>query len=102
MKLFHGEWTKRSQAILASLYEAVTTAAEPIADVEFWFRGSDTVAPGPHFGLSRVESDGEEEQMWLLVSDFASFLQRGRRLILNVSAARVSRMEVRARPKTSH
>ncbi|ORY69310.1 glycosyl transferase family 90-domain-containing protein [Leucosporidium creatinivorum] len=73
VKRFHGEWTTRSQAILASLNEAVVTAPEPIADVEFWFRGSDTVAPGPHFGLNRIDSNQGDEQMWLLVSDDLSF-----------------------------
>ncbi|KAM0793379.1 hypothetical protein ACM66B_000834 [Microbotryomycetes sp. NB124-2] len=65
VKRFKGEWTKRSQAILASLHQALVTAPEPVPDVEFWFRGTDNVPPGPHFGLNR-EDGKDSEQMWLL------------------------------------
>ncbi|KAK4055283.1 hypothetical protein OIV83_000566 [Microbotryomycetes sp. JL201] len=65
IKRFKGEWTKRSQAILASLHQALMTAPEPIPDVEFWFRGTDNIPPGPHFGLNR-EDGKQSEQTWLM------------------------------------
>lgn len=67
VKRFHGEFTLRSQAILASLHEAVVTAPEPMPDVEFWWPGTDSVPTGPHFGLNRVDSNRDGDQMWLLV-----------------------------------
>jgi hypothetical protein len=42
----------------------VITAPEPMPDVEFVFKASDKIAPGPHFGLNRAVT----ERMWLLVS----------------------------------
>lgn len=38
VKTFHGEWTSRSFAILASLNEAVRTSPDVFPDVEFVFR----------------------------------------------------------------
>ncbi|KAK4057562.1 hypothetical protein OIO90_001207 [Microbotryomycetes sp. JL221] len=66
VKRFKGEWTKRSQAVLASLHQAVVTSPEPVPDVELFFRGTDNLDPGPHWGLNREDTDTSAEQMWLL------------------------------------
>ncbi|KAM0755593.1 hypothetical protein T439DRAFT_320292 [Meredithblackwellia eburnea MCA 4105] len=62
VKRFHAESKTRNEAVLASLFEAVATAPEPMPDVEFWFRGTDNLPEGPHFGLNKKEGD----VVWLL------------------------------------
>ncbi|KAL8284141.1 hypothetical protein RQP46_004890 [Phenoliferia psychrophenolica] len=62
VKRFHAESASRNQAVLASLYEAVSTAPEPMPDVEFWFRGTDNLVEGAHFGLNKEAN----EKVWLL------------------------------------
>ncbi|GAA5919187.1 hypothetical protein JCM1841_002492 [Sporobolomyces salmonicolor] len=53
VKRFNGEWTKRSEAVLASLHEAIVTSPDPFPDVEFWFRATDNIGYGAHFGLTK-------------------------------------------------
>ncbi|KAL8286316.1 hypothetical protein RQP46_004804 [Phenoliferia psychrophenolica] len=56
IKRFHTGGKSRNQAVLASLYEAVSTSPEPIKDVEFWFRWGSTIS----------RNKGVGERMWLL------------------------------------
>lgn len=62
VKSYHGESTTRSLAILASLQIAILTSPDPFPDVDFVFRCTDNLDPGPRFGLTKARG----EAMFLL------------------------------------
>ncbi|KAI5481532.1 hypothetical protein MNV49_004289 [Pseudohyphozyma bogoriensis] len=72
IKRWNPESTTRSQAVLHSLHQAISTSPEPMPDVEFWFRATDNLVYGAHFGLNKEVG----KQLWLLVKGWVDYRRK--------------------------